>query len=329
MKNKFFAFILVIALLFPFALASCDESQPLPEGVSAQPDMNASEFAASLDDGSGGLRWPAELVPDDFPVPDYTKIYSVSREDNALHVVMLGHYSMKKMRELASETDPTITPQDQYLAWTEAHIRELVPTDKLLVRDLRGNASYVQYRPLVFSAYNDSAFITRSGWQIEIYGSQDSDNVWLNEAAASWDGQYAWELVFRRIDTPDSYFWKYPDRFTDIGYPREGVIDYWPEEYVPEPLLDLNTKFDIMEIALKKTGVRVAIRGEDKAENAEPIFNYFSKAGFVELLSGVWVDKYGNYCYFYRDYPEEGNEPGFIIHMCKPNDKIDRGGGSE
>lgn len=77
MKNMIiFALLTVTLILSVFVLASCSEKEPLPEGVSELPDLNASELAASLADESGVIQWPADMLPDDLPMPEYDEICS-------------------------------------------------------------------------------------------------------------------------------------------------------------------------------------------------------------------------------------------------------------
>jgi len=90
---------LILSALFVFfalVLASCSEAEPLPEGVSALPDLDASELAASLADESGVIQWPAELLPDDMPAAEYTEISSVERVDNDVTIILFGEYSPSK-----------------------------------------------------------------------------------------------------------------------------------------------------------------------------------------------------------------------------------------
>ena len=73
MKRKTFcaplACKLILVLIVACMLSACDESEPLPEGVSALPDLDASELAESLADESGVIQWPEDLLPEEFPVP--------------------------------------------------------------------------------------------------------------------------------------------------------------------------------------------------------------------------------------------------------------------
>ena len=42
--KKYLIIFAALLLLFPVCLCACDESEPLPEGVSALPDRTASEM---------------------------------------------------------------------------------------------------------------------------------------------------------------------------------------------------------------------------------------------------------------------------------------------
>ena len=77
MNTKLISLLLaVIMIISAFVLASCSEKEPLPEGVSELPDLNASELAESLADESGVIQWPADMLPDDLPMPEYDEIVS-------------------------------------------------------------------------------------------------------------------------------------------------------------------------------------------------------------------------------------------------------------
>ena len=97
MKRNIILFMFACAfVILTFVLASCSEAEPLPEGVSELPDLDASELAASLADESGVIQWPAELLPDDLPAAEYTEIYSVERVDNEVTIILFGENNYTK-----------------------------------------------------------------------------------------------------------------------------------------------------------------------------------------------------------------------------------------
>ena len=68
-------------------LSACNESEPLPEGVSSLPDVGTESFVNSE---TGEIEWPAELLPDNFPKAKYEEIYSVERIDNEVIIVLFA-----------------------------------------------------------------------------------------------------------------------------------------------------------------------------------------------------------------------------------------------
>ena len=316
----------VLLTLFLLYLSACDESDPLPERVSALPDRTASEMAAELDDGTGNLRWPAELLPEGFPVPQYTSIYSVEREDNALHIIMLGAYSNKAVDQLFKTDNVETMTHEEALAFIDQYEDILLPSDHFFNVELLNDPAVIQiYIPGTDS--NNNLWVSRNGWQVQVFRASSNRNLWLGDALkASGEDSYAWEIVFRYVDKPESYFWTYPGKYENIGYPDDGIVDTFPSEYVPESLQDICSRFEVVEMMLKKSGVRLAIPRSE--ENYMALQNYLANAGFVEIDNKL-VDKKGNCVFFYEDWADSVRKDCLVLLVRKPNDKIVKNEGGE
>ena len=201
MNRKLVSLLLAVVLvLSALVLASCSEAEPLPEGVSALPDLDASELAASLADESGVIQWPAELLPEGFPVPEYDEIYSVSREDNELTIILLS-----KVKYGSSRKD-------------------------VLFNTKLAEAGYVFYMPLDLTDSTSMPAVNRDGWRVRTYNSRTDERL----APFAEKYGYAYEINVRQtvLEVPDSLFWKYPSPDTDLGY-ESKMLDEWPVELLP------------------------------------------------------------------------------------------------
>ena len=327
MKTKLTALILSALLIASaLVLASCSESEPLPEGVSEQPDLTVSEMAAELDDGTGNLRWPAELLPEGFPVPEYTSIYSVEREDNELHIIMLGAYSLQKIAELYEGVDVTAMTREQILAFIEANYDTLTPSDYKFSEQFAENQDFVQIN-IPGEDPDNYLWVYRGGWKIQLFAASENNNLWLSKALeASGDARYAWEIVFSYSDTPESYFWKYPGKYESIGFPDKGIVSEYPAEYMPDSMADIAEKLDVVEYQVQFNGVRTAITRAE--ENYAAVEKYLASKGFV-LINGVYLDKDGNSIYYYEDWADTVRKDCLILLVRKYNDKIQKGGDGE
>lgn len=98
---KSYVKILCLILALIFTLAACDESEPLPEGVSSVPDVPEESL---VDSETGEIKWPAELLSEGFPKADYTEIYSAERKDNEVVIVMFAPKNKRSAKYLF-ETD--------------------------------------------------------------------------------------------------------------------------------------------------------------------------------------------------------------------------------
>ncbi len=185
MKTRIiFALFITALILSAFVLASCSEKEPLPDGVSELPDLDASELTASLADESGVIQWPAELLPEGFPVPKYTEIYSVEREDNIVTIILFGKKAMT-------------TSDDQKFLQT-------------LVRQ--------GYEPVDDAVSGMRTYYNKEGIGVRVANSGSWTGTHLTAINEKSPTGYTFEItVFPKSQQTDCLFWKYPDKGTDLG----------------------------------------------------------------------------------------------------------------
>ena len=316
--KKYLIIFAALLLLFPVCLCACDESEPLPEGVSALPDRTASEMALELDDGTGNLRWPAELLPEEFPMPQYTSIYSVEREDNALHIIMLGAYSYQKVAELFEKYNVETMTHEQNLAFIDANEDTLLPSDHFFNVELFKDPNVIQiWVPGTDS--NNNLWVSRKGWQVQVFRASSNRNLWLGEALkASGDAKYAWEIVFRYTVVPDSYYWTYPEKYENIGYPDEGVVETFPREQLPKNLRNLDQKVTVLETSVNRNGIRICVLAD--RTNTAALLDTLDKAGFIRR-NKLYIDSSGNSLYVYEDVTNGTCEPATVC-LVRPAEQI-------
>ncbi len=280
----------VIMIISTFVLASCSEAEPLPDGVSELPDLDASELTASLADESGVIQWPAELLPEGFPVPKYEEIYSVEREDNEVRIVLLSK------RKYASEF-----PDEQYVYKLASY-------------------GFVFYMPKDFGGNKLPGF-NREGWRVLLAESRTEARL----APLAEKYGYAYEINVRRgvSDAPESLFWKYPDSNTDLGY-ESRKLDEWPADLLPEnvPMPDPDT---IVSMEVRPNGVFITVKY--RVHSSEKTYeNMLYEAGYYEMAKQPHRDKDGNYFYVTAAYIVESDDGGLdliqTIQFCKYNDTI-------
>lgn len=290
MKTKIFALVLSALFVFSaFALSSCDESEPLPEGVSALPDLNASELAGSLADESGVIQWPADLLPDGFPVPDYDEIHSVSREDNELRIVLLARKKINGER-------PDISFEQKLY-----------------------KNGFVFYLPAGPTSYSIMPAVDRDGWRVQVEYS-NSMNV-LAPLAEKYG--FAYEINVRQGEkVPESLFWKYPAPEADLGYESKTLYE-WPAELLPDnvPVPDPER---IVSMESRANGIFITV--DEPLDGGETFEQRLYGAGYCQMGLQPHRDENGNYFYMAYDPGFSGaDRPSSVtvtFQICKYNDKI-------
>lgn len=205
-------------------LVSCDETEPLPDGVSSLPDIDASSFA----EADGTLHWPSELLPADFPEATYTEIHSVERVDNEVRIVLFAH----------KKTGMYSTDKDFLMKITESGY--VYDTDW---------------------ATGTTRIVNRDGFVVTISSSEDNDThlTAINEKSPTG---FTYELRVRQEEAPpEAYFWTYPSADTDLGL-EEKTFTEWPSDALPDAFPRPGDGTEILSMQQKPTGVFLTVRDD-------------------------------------------------------------------
>lgn len=186
-----------------FSAAAIERAAPPP--VTA--DIGSDEFARLIEDGEGKLRWPAEYLPQDFPVPEYDEIYSVARTGDELHIIMLGAYSQKEMIDAIESGGVYNMQEAQQANWFAAHIDVMRYSADKFAQALTDSDNFAAL-PNDDGSCAVERFATCEGGIVSIYES-GWNCKWLNDAlCASGDRNYAWEIVYTyaygKVIAPDA-----------------------------------------------------------------------------------------------------------------------------
>ena len=290
MNKKLISLLLaVIMIISAFVLSSCSEKEPLPEGVSELPDLNASELAASLADESGVIQWPAELLPEGFPVPKYEEIYSVEREDNEVRIVLLAKWDKRK-------DDP--------------------PDYKLTAELYR--QGYVFYMPRLHES-STMPCVNREGLRVQTE-KLNTDAIYghLKDKYG-----YVYSVSVRMIvpDYPESIFWKYPSSDTDIGY-KSVALSEWPADLLPDNI-PCPADDEIVKMESRPNGIFITLKEVDKGGNdyMQALFD----AGYVNVAMQPCPDENGNYFFYeYVTVDMAAKSKTTTFQFCRFNDKVEK-----
>ena len=280
-------YIKLLCLLFAlmFSLVACDESEPLPEGTSRLPDVDVESLT---DTETGEIKWPAELLPEGFPVPEYTEIYSAERKDNEVIIVMFAPNNKKRPIDYVYETDL--------------------------------NFKY-GYRSVVDIDTGEAYVFGRDGYRVQITSSQDP-NTHLTAINKKSPTGYTFEI--RVIETgikSESLFWQYPDANTDLGL-EEIVLKEWDESIFPEKFPKPTEGLTIESIEQKSNGVFLTMKGTPS--DRQQYLNEIYKSGFYATGVQPFPNENGDYFFEgFNDYPTDPDTPiSFYFQICKYNDKV-------
>lgn len=275
MKRKTFcaplACKLILVLIVACMLSACDESEPLPEGVSALPDLDASELAESLADESGVIQWPADLLPEGFPVPSYKEIRSVERTGNELIIVLFGRKTMTTSDEIAYKM-------------------------KLM------RAGYVR---VVDTLVGKDYYYDRSGLRVAVVGSDGTLGEHLKGINEQSPTGFTFEICVVQSEAPvDCLFWKFPDANTDLGLEPITFSD-WPADYLPEGFPRPGEVLEILEMKQEKNGLFLTVKGSlgATAEFQGAIYDFMGYMGEFPVRNAN-----GDYMYITKEM--EGLETG-------------------
>ena len=311
MKRKHVSLLLALTLILStLVLASCSEAEPLPEGVSELPDLDASELAESLADESGVIQWPADMLPDDLPMPEYDEIYSVKREDNEISIILIATYDLNEVLRITQSVDPSQLNQ---------YYDKLMPPMVKYITALEENG-YLHYG--ASGTDRNYCYCTLEGWRIQLCDTREGIHPELDDAKKKSPTNYTYMLSLRPIEVFDSFSWTYPGKDESIGLPDLGTVDDWPAEYLPENIHDLREKVDLVSVEVLESGVRIAYEANQVNSNSftTEIYNegyYFCGDRFIDKEGNTVIGLGGNY------YTVDGNEVYCVIYQfCKYNEKI-------
>lgn len=284
--------IFLTILLLVGVLCSCNEDEPLPEGVSSQPDVPAESFVNSE---TGEMEWPAELLPEGFPVADYDKIYSAERTDNAVVILLFGVNSPFKK--------------------TNAKMFAM----KLV------QAGFLPYDDM---ETKERTYISRDGYKVMLADSDSDVGNGYHLATVNKESPtgYTFEIRVIPADTSsyECMFWEFPAASTDLGL-EPKVFDEWPAEFLPEGFENPGEKIEILQMEQKNNGLFITLKG-----SLTDLGDYETKAlktaGYLYSVDNVWINPNGDYIFYSEDMDFHANDDEIIVtakfQFCPANDGI-------
>ena len=281
---KSYVKILCLILALIFTLAACDESEPLPEGVSSVPDVPEESL---VDSETGEIKWPAELLPEGFPVPEYTEIYSAERKDNEVIIVMFAEDKKRPVHYTFEN--------DLYFKYG--------------------------YRTVMDMETGDAYWLSRDGYKFTVISSMHP-NTHLTAINEKSPTGYTYEIRIIPTDVNvEALFWQYPDANTDLGL-EEKVYEKWDEAIFPENLPKPPESMVIKSIEQKSNGVFITFYGTptDRQLYLEELF----KNGFYSSGVQPYCNDKGDY--FFENFIDVPSGPDdhvlFYFQICKYNEKV-------
>lgn len=301
--------LLFVAAALCAILSSCSEVEDLIDGEELLPDMSTDDFR----DENGVIRWPAEILPEGFPVPDYVEVYSVTREHNVVTITVFSEYYFRNIN------DWKVPHNDLAVA--------MAPLGYFTYEPIGGNPDYGGYY------YNKSdktrVIIYQADWDKGAFGEH---LVPLKEKSPT--GFVMQIVVDKTILQPESMLWDYPSADTDLGL--EAIkFDEWPSEYLPESIPSpvgqgINVK---LKMEQKKNGVFITVSGEvgEAMRFGQLILNGYANTAYHDgkKYNDVYMDKYGNYIFFEELSSVLGSDGTINVvdryQICKFNEFVNKG----
>ncbi len=280
---------LTVFLLLIGVLCSCDESNPLPEGVSEQPDVPVESL---INSDTGEIEWPAEMLPKEFPVADYDEIYSAERKDGEVTIILFG------------ENTPTKKTNSKMFGL------ELI------------KSGYLQYDDI---ETRERSYISREGYQVTLADSDSGTGYHLASINKESPTGYTFEIKVRPFDTKpyECMFWEYPDASTDLGL-ESKVFDEWPTEYLPEGFEKPDEIIEIIEMEQKSNGLFITMKGA-VSNLGEYEKKVFKSTGYVYSIGNMAIKSDGDYIYREQLNFEESGDKYIVtvrFQFCPANDMI-------
>ena len=292
-------------------LVSCSETGDLIEGEELLPDMSTDDFR----DENGIVRWPGEILPEGFPVPDYVEIYSVERKHNVVTITVFSELNIRNINNLKIPHSDLANA----LALSGCFLYELIG----------GNPDSAYYY------YNKSTKTRVIIYQSEIVlgGSYGEHLEPLIEKSPT--GFVMQIIVNKTILQPESMLWDYPDANTDLGL--ESIkFDEWPSDYLPSDLS--NPKGQNIDVKLtmeqKKNGVFITVSGSYPETNKfmNLMLKDYARVGYYDGKEKhyIYIDKYGNYIFYEIISSIPGSDAMSVkqtdrYQICKFNEHVKKG----
>ena len=274
-------YALLVAAMLCLSMISCSEVEDLIEGEELLPNLTTDDFR----DENGVIRWPAEMLPEGFPVPKYVEVYSVNREHNVVTITVF------------SEFDNHVNANN----WKDKMPHMSFSTDL-------ASLGYFHYYLIGNNPDFGGYFYNKANkTRVIIYQSITGQNYYGEHLATLMEksptGFVMQVIVDKTILQPESLLWDYPSEDTDLGL-EAMKFDEWPSEYLPEDLPSpVGQGIDVkLKMEQKKNGVFITASGEvgelDRLQQL--IMNGY---GMTEYYYGdkyhpVYMDKNGNYIFF-------------------------------
>ena len=291
---------LVLALCFVFGsiiTLSRAQAEPKPDPepvpdtsdppVISLPDLSKEDMMRILDDGTGELRWPAEYLPDGFPVPVYDRVFSVERTEGVLRIVLCGGFNYTRVIELTQT----------YPVWElDSYLNEMIPAGSKLEQQLL-TEGYVRVQSVRSSNRRYADRFGNTYWVNQYISSSDDPEI-QEAIQSSGDSQFAWTIEYKSEDLHESWFATYPEKYKNIGFPDLGVVETFPREQLPKNLRNLDQKVTVLETSVNRNGIRICVLA-DRA-NTAALLDTLDKAGFIRR-NELYIDSSGNSLYVYED----------------------------
>ena len=254
-------------------LVSCSETE-LIEGDNLLPDMSTDDFR----DESGVVQWPTEILPEDFPVPDYDEIYAVERNDNIVSVTVFSVYDIHDINDLK-------IPDSYY---------SIVLSD----------CGYFMYESIGYNPDDGGYFYNKSNKaKVILYSTEQYPGTHLESVnQKSTTGFTMQIIVSRTILQPESFLWDYPNADTDLGL-EHIKFDIWPSEHLPEKMENPALQGVDVKVIIeqKNTGMFITVSGNhvEVQRFRNLIFHSFGRIGYYNGKEWrfTYIDADGNYVY--------------------------------
>ncbi len=280
--------ILTLSLcLFGFVGCVREENPADESGDNSQPDQ-------TLENGD----WPCELFPEDFPVPDYTEIYSVKTTDDSVTAVLFAEWDMQSppVSRLCTELE-----QQGYFNYAN----DITGEDKALV-------SKYGYAVLLDMVVPDAK---HDGSALAV----------INENSPTG---HTYSVTVKKIDIPPAaLFFDYPAPDTQLGC-DDFKFSLWPSYYLPDefPQPDVDSRVETVDMYQDTTGVHLTFIGT--AEVLNDYLKYVVDRGrFIPNAKQPYMNKNGDYLYvemqpFDTSDPVTATEWLLKIQACLYNEAV-------